>query len=245
MGFSTSSYINGFLVAVASLGFLLMGCPKPKPPPQAVSEAPVGPAIVIDDVSPSETVHGVGVTVHLQGSGFVEGSVVELGGVKARGVDVIDDAELSFRVGESQSVGRHDIKVITPDGDVALRTGAFLVKAPPSSAVECSLTTIRFDFNETSLTDSARDSLAKNAECLEAQAGLNVQLVGHADERGSTLYNLSLGQRRADSVRQYLVNLGVQSDRLATLSYGEERPEVSGQNEQAWAMNRRVEFVVR
>jgi len=74
---------------------------------------------------------------------------------------------------------------------------------------------------------------------------LRVQLVGHADERGSTLYNLSLGQRRAESVRQYLVNMGISSARLATLSYGEERPEQGGQSESAWATNRRVEFVVR
>ncbi len=245
MGSSTSFSVNGLLVALACLGLVLSGCPKPKPPPPPVPETPAGPAIVIDDVSPRETIQGVGVTVHLQGLGFVEGSIVELGGVKARGVDVIDDVELSFRVSESQSVGRHDIKVTTPDGEVALRTGAFVVKAPPSAAVECSLVTVRFDFNETSLTDAARGALASNAECLEQQAGLSVQLVGHADERGSTLYNLSLGQRRADSVRQYLVNLGIDSGRLATLSYGEERPEASGQSEQDWALNRRVEFVVR
>ena len=105
--------------------------------------------------------------------------------------------------------------------------------------------TVRFDFNEASLTSSAREQLAGNASCLESQEALKVQLVGHADERGSTLYNLSLGQRRADSVRQYLVNMGISSGRLATLSYGEERPEAPGQSESAWSRNRRVEFVAR
>ena len=168
-----------------------------------------------------------------------------MGGQKTRGVDVIDDGELSFRVSENEPVGRHDIKVTTPAGEVALLTDAFLVKQPPSSDSDCALLTVRFDFNETSLTDAARGSLAANAECLESQRSTRVQLVGHADERGSTLYNLSLGQRRADSVRQYLVNLGIEEGRLSTLSYGEERPEMQGQTEQAWSLNRRVEFVVR
>ncbi len=245
VGFSISLRLVGFTLLLASLGLLVMGCPKPKPPATPKPEAPPRAAVAIEDVAPTETTQGVGVTVHLQGYGFVEGSVVELGGTAVRGVDVIDDAELSFRVSEEQSVGRHDIKVTTPSGDVAQRSGAFLVKAPPSSDVECALRTVRFEFNETSLTETARESLANNAECLEAQSAMNVQLVGHADERGSTLYNLSLGQRRADSVLQYLVNLGVRVERLSTLSYGEERPEVRGQTEQAWAMNRRVEFVVR
>ena len=245
MGSLTSLRIAGFVVAVASLGLLVVGCPKPKPPPAPVPDAPARAAIAIEDVAPRETMQGVGVTVHLQGYGFVADSEIELGEVSARGVDVIDDAELSFRVPEDQAVGWHDIKVTTPAGEVALLTDVFLVKAPPSNDAQCSLTTVRFEFNETSLNDSARGALAANAECLEAQGSLSVRLVGHADERGSTLYNLSLGQRRADSVQQYLVNLGIGAQRLATLSYGEERPETRGQSEQAWALNRRVEFVVR
>jgi peptidoglycan-associated lipoprotein len=241
----TSSRIVGFIVALASLGLLLGGCPKPKPPPAPVVEAPAKPALSIEDVAPAETTQGVGVTVHLMGYGFVAGSEVELGGQKTRGVDVIDDGELSFRVSEAAPVGRHDIKVTTPTGDVALLTDAFLVKQPPTSDSDCTLLTVRFEFNETSLTDSARRTLAANSECMESQGTTRVQLVGHADERGSTLYNLSLGQRRADSVRQYLVNLGIDESRLSTLSYGEERPEMRGQTEQAWTLNRRVEFVVR
>ena len=104
--------------------------------------------------------------------------------------------------------------------------------------------TLKF-FNEASLTSGARDELDRNARCLEARAKLAVRLEGHADERGSTDYNLSLAQRRAESVRNYLVSLGVESDRLATLSYGEERPASSGHDERAWAENRRVEFSTR
>jgi peptidoglycan-associated lipoprotein len=201
--------------------------------------------VAIDDVAPRETTEGIPVTVHLEGYGFAAGSEVQIGGRAARGVDVIDDRELSFRVDESLQVGRHDISVTTPAGDRALRRGGFTVLSPPASAADCSLQTVRFDFNEASLTNGAQQQLDSNAACMESQASLRVQLVGHADERGSTLYNLSLGQRRADSVRQYLVNMGIGSARLATLSYGEERPEQGGRTESAWATNRRVEFLVR
>ena len=117
VGSLTSSRIVGFIVALASLGLLLGGCPKPKPPPAPVVEAPAKPALSIEDVAPAETTQGVGVTVHLMGYGFVAGSEVELGGQKTRGVDVIDDGELSFRVSEAAPVGRHDIKVTTPTVD--------------------------------------------------------------------------------------------------------------------------------
>ena len=72
-----------------------------------------------------------------------------------------------------------------------------------------------------------------------------MRLEGHADERGSTEYNLSLGQRRADSVRQYMENLGLDGSELRTVSYGEEQPEDRGHTEDAWSRNRRVVFVRR
>jgi len=241
--------IRRVLLGLALLSWmvvLLAGCPKPKPPPVAPGEtAPPRPALAIDAVSPSETTEGTPVTVYLEGSGFAPGCEVHLGEHAARGVDVIDDRDLSFRVSESVPVGRYDIKVTAPSGDHALRPQGFTVLAAPSATADCSLETVRFDYNEASLTSSAQTTLAANAECLKSQEGLNVQLVGHADDRGSTLYNLSLGQRRADSVRKYLVDLGITSGRLVTLSYGEERPEVEGQSDEAWAMNRRVEFVAR
>jgi peptidoglycan-associated lipoprotein len=72
-----------------------------------------------------------------------------------------------------------------------------------------------------------------------------IRLEGHTDERGSREYNIGLGERRALSVRRYLLLQGVSSDQLTTVSYGEERPAVLGSNEQAWAQNRRVELVYR
>lgn len=102
---------------------------------------------------------------------------------------------------------------------------------------------VYFGFNEASLTDEARAALNNNAEYLRGNAGRRVQIEGHCDSRGSTEYNLALGERRAMAVRKYLVKLGVDPKRLEIISYGEERPVDPAENEDAWSQNRRAEFM--
>ncbi|HHL40974.1 MAG TPA: peptidoglycan-associated lipoprotein Pal [Deltaproteobacteria bacterium] len=106
------------------------------------------------------------------------------------------------------------------------------------------LYTIYFDFDRYTIKEEYADDLAKNAAWLIKNRDVRVRLEGHADERGDVEYNLALGQKRAESVKRYLVRLGVDPSRLSTLSYGEEKPAVPGHNEEAWARNRRVEFHV-
>ena len=72
---------------------------------------------------------------------------------------------------------------------------------------------------------------------------MQLRLEGHADERGTVEYNLALGERRAEAARAYLIDLGIDPDRMTTISYGEERPAVQGANEAAWSQNRRDEFI--
>ena len=105
----------------------------------------------------------------------------------------------------------------------------------------CHLETVSFGFNESNLTDTAQSQLKANASCI-SQRRLSVRLEGHADERGTTEFNLQLGEKRAFSVKGYLVKLGVDASKLTTLSYGEEQPANPGHDEAAWAQNRRVEF---
>lgn len=102
--------------------------------------------------------------------------------------------------------------------------------------------TVYFGFNEAVLTDEAREILARNAEFLRRKPEARVQIEGHCDERGSTEYNLALGERRAMSVRDYLVKLGVEPRRMEVISYGEERPADPRPLDLAWARNRRAEF---
>lgn len=101
---------------------------------------------------------------------------------------------------------------------------------------------VYFAFDDYSLSSDAQGVLNKVAEFLKGNASAVVQIEGHADERGSTEYNLALGERRAQSVKNYLVQLGVDAARLPTISYGEERPAVEGHDEAAWSKNRRGQF---
>lgn len=104
---------------------------------------------------------------------------------------------------------------------------------------------VHFDFDQYVLTDTAKQTLARNASLLKAAPTLKVQIEGHCDERGSDEYNLALGEKRALATKTYLVSLGVAADRMSVISYGEELPLDAAQTEAAWAKNRRAEFKTR
>ncbi len=105
------------------------------------------------------------------------------------------------------------------------------------------LSTIFFEYDQARLTDTSKGKLKENADWIRANPNVTVQIEGHTDSRGSTEYNLSLGERRAKSVRQYLEGLGVESKRMTILSYGEEKPLAQGDTESAFSKNRRANFV--
>jgi len=107
------------------------------------------------------------------------------------------------------------------------------------------LDTIYFDFDRSDIRSDQRTVLADNAKSIESESEITVLIEGHCDERGTNEYNMALGQRRADSVKRYMVNYGIEAARLSTVTYGEERPVDYGHDEEAWSKNRRVEFVVQ
>jgi len=96
-----------------------------------------------------------------------------------------------------------------------------------------------FATNETVLTTASRETLRKQATWLRKNSGFNVVLEGHADERGTREYNLALGERRANSAKDYLMTYGISADRISVLSYGKEKPVDSGSNPLSWSKNRR------
>ncbi len=115
-------------------------------------------------------------------------------------------------------------------------------KAKRSAAAEA-LQTIYFAFDSFLLSEQARNTLKTNAQWLKSNPEVRITIEGHADERGSDEYNLALGDKRARMVKKYLVDLGIAPERLNTISYGEERPAVVGNDESAWSKNRRAEFL--
>jgi peptidoglycan-associated lipoprotein len=103
---------------------------------------------------------------------------------------------------------------------------------------------ISFDYDRSDLTPAAKDKLTAKAEILRMMPSLNLRVEGHADERGSDEYNLALSNRRAISAMRFLASQGISQSRFETVGYGEEKPLDSGENETAWAKNRRDEFRV-
>lgn len=110
------------------------------------------------------------------------------------------------------------------------------------ASAACNFEPVGFGFNEATLSSEAQSRLSDIANCLKGQS-TKLTLAGHADERGTEEYNLQLSNRRAASVKRYLVDLGVPANRVETVGYGENRPLSTESNEDAWAQNRRVEFV--
>ncbi len=105
--------------------------------------------------------------------------------------------------------------------------------------------TVYFEYDRSVVLEQDRSILEAHAQYLSQNPGAAVTLEGHADERGTREYNLALGERRANSVRQFMSLLGASGQQLRTVSFGEERPAARGNNEEAWAQNRRVEIIYR
>ena len=99
-----------------------------------------------------------------------------------------------------------------------------------------------FATNESILTTKSRDTLRKQASWLRENSNVNVVLEGHADERGTREYNLALGERRANSAKDYLITYGISADRISVISYGKERPVDSGSNPLSWSKNQKISY---
>lgn len=117
--------------------------------------------------------------------------------------------------------------------------------AVKTSVAKPSTNAVYFAFDQSDLDAAARATLDANAAWLNANGGVKVTIEGNADERGSREYNLALGQRRADAVRDFLTSRGVSADRIDTVSFGEEKPACKASGEACWAQNRRGDIVTR
>ncbi|MCP4608227.1 MAG: peptidoglycan-associated lipoprotein Pal [Planctomycetes bacterium] len=115
---------------------------------------------------------------------------------------------------------------------------------PPVIIKAADFMVVYFDLDKYNLVADAKTALENNAQVLKDNPAVMVKIEGHCDERGTVEYNLSLGEKRANAAKDYMIDLGVNASRIDVISYGKERPADNGHNEAAWSKNRRAAFIV-
>ena len=142
--------------------------------------------------------------------------------------------------GELDTIGGNGPGIETTTGDQALPTRDTIAG---KEAVTSQLDTVLFDYDSAQIADTERAKVEAAGQTLKTDAKTSLVLEGNCDERGSKEYNMTLGERRALAVRAYLIGLGIDGTRIQTRSYGSEKPKDPAHTEEAWRVNRRVEFV--
>lgn len=235
--------VYAFLVAAV----FTVGCKKKPvaqtPPPAPPVEQPKPQPTVTLSANPSTVQKGDSSTLSWTSTNATQLTVApDVGTVNAEG---------STKVSPSDTTD-YTITASGPGGS-ANATARVTVSAPPPPAAapapdydKIFTSEVRdayYDFNKSDIRADARDALAKTADLLRNYPQFRVTIEGHCDERGSTEYNLALGQRRADAAKNYLVSLGISADRMTTVSFGKEKPFCNEHNETCWQQNRRAHFV--
>ncbi len=206
--------------------------------------APVEVALQIAAVSPNLLGAGRAASVMVAGAGFQSGALVRFGDKPATNITFRNQNQLEVVV-PALEAGTYDVAVINPDArESVLRAGVTVRGAEVSiDRQRCGFVVLHFDTDQSGLNPQARATLDAVLDCYTNSAG-PITVTGHADERGTTDYNLALGQRRARTVQDILATAGVPISRTSIESFGEERPAASGFGEAVWARNRRVEITL-
>jgi len=236
-----------FSIVAAALPFLVASKCKTKEPevvePVVIEAAPPEVELQVVSVEPRRVEEGKSFRAAVYGSAFEDGAQVWVGATSISSVQFRDENTLAISVPPIEA-GAHDVQVKNPDGESAtLRNGILAKSVPKSSGLDCDMFAVYFELDSERLDPSSQATLEQYMPCFDEHKG-TVRVEGHCDERGTTDYNLALGQRRADSIERWLVNKGVVPSRVRTISYGEERPKDLSHDEDAWAANRRVEIKV-
>ena len=182
-----------------------------------------------------ETANAAEVTID-NGIGTVEAS-------GSRTVRPMESTTYKIRATNNVAVVAAEVRVTVTDMAIAA--------PPPSSLIgdaaffDANMQDVFFDLDEFSIRSDARPILQANARALAERPNILITIEGHCDERGSERYNLVLGDRRANAVRDYLITLGIAVSRIETISYGEERPFCEERTEECWQLNRRASIVMR
>jgi peptidoglycan-associated lipoprotein len=223
---------------------MMLGACKKKaaPPPPPPPPPPPAPTASIS-VSPDTVQKGQSATLSWQTSGATDVSIDGIGAVQASG---------SQQVSPSDSTTYH--LVAKGSGGTQDATTRLTVSPPPVAQTQApspseedlfgqTVKDIYFDYDKSDITSMQQSTIQTDAQFLNQHSGISFTVEGHCDERGSTEYNLALGDQRASSVKNALVSAGVSASRVKTISYGKEKPFCMESNEQCWQQNRRGHFV--
>ena len=235
------------LLTAFAAAALTVGCgkkpvvsrPEPTPPPPAAR-----PTVTLQ-ANPSTINKGDAATLSWSSTNATQLTISpEVGAVAPEGSTKVTPSESTTYTVTASGPGG------TADSTVRVTVGAAPPPPPPAANAtleEMFLKEVQdayFDLDKADIRSDARAALAKTGDFLRNYPQVKVVVEGHCDERGSTEYNLALGDRRAAAVKQYLVSLGIGADRMSTVSYGKEKPFCTESNEDCWQRNRRGHFVM-
>ncbi|HTP69207.1 MAG TPA: peptidoglycan-associated lipoprotein Pal [Dongiaceae bacterium] len=241
--------VRSLVVSLSALALLaVVGCnkkPKATPPPAYTPPpAAVKPTASLSadktSINPGESVKLAWTTSDANNVSIAP----EVGAVTPQGTTTVTPgASTTYTLTASGAGGNADSSV-----RISVSAPAPVAEAPKNTSFdELFMKEVRdayFDYDSAEIRPDARTALQKTAEFLKGYPNTHVAIEGHCDERGSTEYNLALGQRRANAVKQYLVSLGVNGDTLTTTSWGKEKPFCTQSSEECYAQNRRGHFTL-
>jgi peptidoglycan-associated lipoprotein len=242
---SRSFYRACFSLALLATVFTF-GCKKPpkaQPPAPTPAPAPAARPTVSLQASPSSIQKGDSSTLTWTSTDATSVTIApEVGTVVAQGSTKVTPSDSTTYTITATGPGG------SADSSARVTVAAPVVTTPPhvDTLDELWLREVRdayFDLDKADIRADAREALTHDAEFFKGYPQLKITIEGHCDERGSTEYNLALGDRRAAAVKNYLVSLGIPADRMSTVSYGKEKPVCMESNEDCWQKNRRGHFV--
>jgi peptidoglycan-associated lipoprotein len=240
--------VLAILVGLLGLVLLAGACHKKKPvappPPPPPPAAPAAPTVTLT-AEPSTIEKGQSSTLSWSSSNATSLNLQPgVGTVQAQGSTTVSPTESTTYTITATGPGG----TATADARVTVTTPPPPPPPPAAGPTEQELFQQNvkdafFDFNKSTIRPDAQQALTADADFLKAHPDVKFTVEGHCDERGSEEYNLGLGDRRANSAKSFLVNLGVDADRITTISYGKDRPFCTEHNEACWQQNRRAHLV--
>jgi peptidoglycan-associated lipoprotein len=219
-----------------------VGAPPPAPPP-----APAAQPTVTLNAMPASIQAGQTVTLSWSSTSATDLDIEPgVGKVAPQGSTPVNPSDSTTYTITASGSGGTATASARVDVNGAANTGNMAPSGPANvqELFDQNVKDAFFDLDRSDLRADAREALTKDAEFLRSYPQVRLSLEGHCDERGSTEYNLGLGQRRAEAAKNYLISLGITSDKVETISWGKERPFCGDHNEACWQQNRRAHFVM-